>query len=75
MPDTQKPQGLKSALKKRWLDRYSRRFLREESGATALEYSLMVLAIALVIIVAVELTGTNLRDGAYTAIGGVVSAP
>ena len=36
------------------------RFMREEDGATAVEYGLMVALIAVVIIVAVTLLGTNL---------------
>jgi len=37
-----------------------RRFVREESGATAIEYGLIAAGIAVVIIAAVQLTGTNL---------------
>ena len=36
------------------------RFMREEDGATAVEYGLMVALIAVVIIAAVTLLGTNL---------------
>ncbi|MEO7858921.1 MAG: Flp family type IVb pilin [Nitrospirales bacterium] len=36
------------------------RFMREEDGATAVEYGLMVALIAIVIIAAVTLLGTNL---------------
>ena len=36
------------------------RFMREEDGATAVEYGLMVALIAVVIIAAVSLLGTNL---------------
>ena len=35
---------------------------RDEKGATAVEYGLMVALIAVVIIAAVTLLGTNLRD-------------
>ena len=35
---------------------------RSEKGATAVEYGLMVALIAIVIIAAVALLGTNLRD-------------
>ena len=38
------------------------RFMKEEDGATAVEYGLMVALIAVVIITAVGLLGTNLRD-------------
>jgi pilus assembly protein Flp/PilA len=47
------------------------RFLREESGATAIEYGLIVALIAVVIITAVTTLGTNLStkfDSAATAI-------
>ena len=37
-----------------------RRFLRDEEGATAVEYGMMVALIAVVIIAAVALLGTNL---------------
>jgi pilus assembly protein Flp/PilA len=36
------------------------RFLRDESGATAIEYGLIAAGIAVVIITAVQLVGTNL---------------
>ena len=38
-----------------------RRFLRDDSGATAIEYGLIASGIALAIIVAVQLVGTNLN--------------
>jgi pilus assembly protein Flp/PilA len=44
-----------------------RRTLREEAGATAVEYGLMVLLIALVIISAVTLLGSNLSSFFNTA--------
>ena len=37
-----------------------RRFLRDNSGATAIEYGLIAAGIAVVIITAVQLVGTNL---------------
>jgi len=37
------------------------RFLRDESGATAIEYGLIAAGIAVVIIAAVQLVGTNLN--------------
>ena len=36
------------------------RFLRDDSGATAIEYGLIAAGIAVVIITAVQLVGTNL---------------
>lgn len=55
--------------------RLLRAFRGNTQGATAIEYSLIAGAIAVVVIVAVMLTGTNLRDGAYTDITTIVSAP
>jgi pilus assembly protein Flp/PilA len=37
------------------------RFVRDESGATAIEYGLIVALIAVVVITAVTLVGTNLN--------------
>ncbi len=47
---------------------------REEAGATAVEYAIMVALIAVVIIVAVAAVGTNLKeslDCAATAVGAL----
>jgi pilus assembly protein Flp/PilA len=38
------------------------RFVRDESGATAIEYGLIAALIAVVIITAVKLVGTNLTN-------------
>jgi pilus assembly protein Flp/PilA len=43
------------------------RFLRNESGATAIEYGLIAAGIAVVIIAAVQAVGTSLNT-TYTAI-------
>jgi pilus assembly protein Flp/PilA len=45
-------------------------FMRNESGATAIEYGLIAAGIAVVIIAAVQLTGTNLT----TTFNSVASA-
>jgi pilus assembly protein Flp/PilA len=37
------------------------RFFKDESGATAIEYGLIAAGIAVVIIAAVQLVGTNLK--------------
>ncbi len=42
------------------MNKFISRFLRNESGATAIEYGLIAAGIAVVIIVAVTLVGTNL---------------
>jgi pilus assembly protein Flp/PilA len=51
-----------ATMKKLWND---------ESGATAVEYGLMVALIAVVIIAAVQLLGTNVRDTFGTAANAV----
>jgi pilus assembly protein Flp/PilA len=55
----------------------SNRLEREEKGATAVEYGLMVGLIAVVIIAAVTTLGTELKD-LFTGIGtklGAIPAP
>ncbi len=53
---------------------FQSRFIREEEGATAVEYGLMVALIAVVIIVAVTTLGTALNDK-FTDVGsGVANA-
>jgi len=49
------------------------RFLRDESGATAIEYGLIIALIAVVIITAVTTVGTNLKSG-FTKIGTATAA-
>ena len=46
-------------------------FKSDDSGVTAIEYGMIAAAIAIVIIVAAELTGTNLTD-AFNAIATAV---
>ena len=51
----------------------TRKFLRNEEGATMVEYALLVALIAVVVIVAVQTLGTNAStklQNAATAIGG-----
>jgi pilus assembly protein Flp/PilA len=48
-----------------------KRFWNDESGATAVEYGLMVALIAVVIIVAVALIGTNLSE-MFTDVAGSI---
>ena len=48
------------------------RFMKEEDGATAVEYGLMVALIAVVIIGAVTILGTNL-SGTFTTVGNSVA--
>jgi len=47
-------------------------FLKDEEGATAVEYGLMVALIAAVIILAVTGLGTDLRDK-FTSVASAVS--
>jgi pilus assembly protein Flp/PilA len=47
------------------------RFLRDESGATAIEYGLIIALIAVVIISAVTAVGTNL-NASFTSVGGSI---
>jgi pilus assembly protein Flp/PilA len=44
-----------------------KRFLRDESGATAIEYGLIAAGISVAIIVAVQSVGTNL-SGTFTSV-------
>jgi len=47
------------------------RFLRDESGATAIEYGLIAAGIAVVIITAVQTVGTNLTT-TFTSVANAV---
>jgi pilus assembly protein Flp/PilA len=47
------------------------RFIRDESGATAIEYGLIAAGISVVILVAVQLTGTNLNT-TFNAVAAAV---
>jgi pilus assembly protein Flp/PilA len=44
-----------------------RRFLRDESGATAIEYGLIAAGISVVIVIVVQNVGTNL-SGTFTSV-------
>ena len=48
-------------------------FIRQEEGATAVEYGLMVALIAAVIIAATQLLGTSTRD-AFNTVGNAIDA-
>ncbi|RJT82949.1 Flp family type IVb pilin [Arthrobacter cheniae] len=50
------------------------RLRREETGATAVEYGIMVALIAVVVIAAVTLIGTNL-DTVFDKIGAKLTVP
>lgn len=54
------------------MSKFVTRFLKDESGATAIEYGLIVALIAVVIVTAVTTLGTNLKtklEAAGTAVG------
>lgn len=50
------------------MSKFVTRFMKDESGATAIEYGLIVALIAVVIITAVTTVGTNL-SGKFTSVG------
>lgn len=50
---------------------FTNRFLNDESGATAIEYGLIAASIAVVIITAVQLLGTNLT-ATFTSVAGAL---
>ena len=53
---------------------FQSRFVRDEEGATMVEYGLMVALIAIVVIVAVALIGTNLNNTFNTVANSVGAA-
>lgn len=55
-----------------WCVKRFRTFWNDESGATAVEYTLIAAAIALAIVITVNEAGVNMRDGAYTDIQNAV---
>jgi pilus assembly protein Flp/PilA len=50
-----------------------KRFFQDETGASAVEYGLLVALIAVVIIAAVTTLGTNLKD-TFTSAGNAVGS-
>jgi pilus assembly protein Flp/PilA len=53
------------------MQRFVERFIRDESGATAIEYGLIAALIAVVIITAVTTVGTNL-SGSFNNVGNAI---
>ena len=53
------------------MQKYLTKRLRNDEGATAVEYGLMVALIAVVIIAAVTLLGTNLNN-IFTTVAGAI---
>ncbi len=56
------------------MSKFVTRFMKDESGATAIEYGLIAALIAAVIITAVTAIGTNL-NATFTTIGTKVQTP
>jgi len=52
----------------------AKQFARDEEGVTAIEYGLIAFLIAVVIVAAVRLTGTNL-NAVFNAVAGALTAP
>jgi pilus assembly protein Flp/PilA len=55
------------------MSKYVTRFMKDESGATAIEYGLIVALIAVVIITAVTAVGTNL-SAKFSSVGSTIGA-
>lgn len=51
--------------------KFVKRFAADQSGATAIEYGLIAASIAVVIITAVQLLGTNLT-ATFTSVAGAL---
>lgn len=52
------------------MSQFIARFIKDDSGATALEYSLVAALISVVIVTALTTLGTNLQTK-FTAVGGL----
>jgi len=55
------------------MEKFATRFIQDQSGATAIEYGLIVALIAVVIIGAVTALGTNLNTSLTAASGAIAS--
>lgn len=53
---------LPNLCKEAFMSRFLKSFVKNESGATAIEYGLIAAGIAVVIVTAVQLIGTNLTS-------------
>jgi pilus assembly protein Flp/PilA len=53
------------------VSKFVKRFVKDNSGATAIEYGLIAASIAVVIITAVQLLGTNLTT-TFTSVAGAL---
>ena len=57
------------------MSKFIARFAKDESGATAIEYGLIVALIAVVIITAFTAVGNNLRDKVSNVAGAIAWQP
>ena len=53
------------------MSKFVTRFLKDESGATAIEYGLIAALIAVVLVTALTTLGTNLK-ATFTAVSGAL---
>jgi pilus assembly protein Flp/PilA len=60
--------------KEKQMTKFMTRFLKDESGATAIEYGLIAALIAVVIATAVGTLGTNLQT-VFTNVGNKIAGP
>ena len=54
------------------MSKFVTRFLKDESGATAIEYGLIAALIAVVLVTTLGIVGTNL-NGTFTTIGDALT--
>jgi pilus assembly protein Flp/PilA len=57
------------------MSKFVTRFLKDESGATAIEYGLIAALVAVVLVTALGLVGTNLSALFNTVAGDLVPKP
>ena len=65
--------GNDCSRKEKQMSKFVTRFLKNESGATAIEYGLIAALIAVVIVGAVGLVGSQL-NGVFTAVSAALPA-
>ncbi len=57
------------------MSNFLKRFIRNQSGATAIEYTMLAALISVVIIVAAQTTGGNLTQRFATVTAGTATTP
>lgn len=55
------------------MSKFVTRFLKDESGATAIEYGLIIALMATIVVAAFTILGPKLKD-AFTTVGGKLDA-